>query len=58
MAYLAEWRLQKGLAMLETSRLTIQQIAASTGYRSPAAFTRAFSGKFGIAPRDYRQLTA
>lgn len=55
MAYLADWRLQKSLSMLEITRTSVQQIAVETGYRSPAAFTRAFAGKFGIAPTEYRR---
>lgn len=55
MAYLADWRLQKALALLVESRLDIRQIAGRTGYRSPAAFTRAFAARFGCSPREYRQ---
>lgn len=55
MSYLADWRLQKALSLLDSSRLTVSQIANKTGYQSPSAFTRAFSGKFGVAPRMYRQ---
>lgn len=55
MAYLTEWRLQKSLPLLETSHCSVKQIAGLAGYRSPAAFTRAFSGKFGLSPRQYRQ---
>ncbi len=58
MAYLSDWRLQKALAMLESSRKPIQQIAAETGYLSPAAFSRAFSSKFGIPPTDHRRALA
>ncbi len=55
MSYLADWRLQKALALLEDERLSVQQVASQTGYQSPAAFTRAFSGKFGRPPREYRR---
>jgi len=58
MAYLSEWRLQKALALLDDSRESIQQVATHTGYQSPAAFTRAFTGKFGVSPRDYRRISA
>lgn len=57
MAYLADWRLQKALSMLDGSRLSVQQIASQTGYQSSSAFTRAFSGKFGLAPTEYRYST-
>jgi len=55
MAYLSEWRLQKALCLLEDSRCTIGQVATRTGYRSAAAFSRAFAAKFGQAPREIRQ---
>lgn len=55
MAYLSEWRLQKALAMLDDSRSSVQQIASESGYQSPAAFTRAFAGRFGIPPTEYRR---
>jgi len=54
-SYLADWRLQKALALLDGSRRTVQQVAADTGYLSAAAFSRAFSGKFGLSPSDYRR---
>jgi AraC-like DNA-binding protein len=55
MAYLFEWRLQKSLQLLESSTLNVQQIALETGYKSSAAFSRAFSGQFGCTPSEYRQ---
>ncbi|GAB4224818.1 MAG: AraC family transcriptional regulator [Kiloniellaceae bacterium] len=56
MSYLADWRLQKALALLDRAPgSSVQQIAGQTGYRSPAAFTRAFTGKFGVAPSAYRR---
>ncbi len=58
MAYLSEWRLQKALALLDDSRCSVQQAAAKTGYQSPAAFTRAFSAKFGSSPTQYRRNLA
>ena len=55
MGYLADWRLQKALTLLEKTHLSVQQIAQQTGYHSASSFTRAFSGKFGMAPRELRQ---
>jgi len=55
MAYLFEWRLQKSLQLLESSTLNVQQIALETGYKSSAAFSRAFSGQFDCTPSEYRQ---
>ena len=58
MAYLSDWRLQKALALLDTSRASVKQVAGQTGYRSPAAFSRAFSGHFGLTPSEYRRNPA
>lgn len=55
MSYLLDWRLQKALSLLDGSRASVQQIAAASGYQSAAAFTRAFAGKFGQAPTEYRR---
>ena len=55
MAYLSDWRLQKALSLLDATRISVQQVALQTGYRSPAAFTRAFAGKFGMPPTEYRR---
>lgn len=54
MSYLADWRLQRSLLLLEQPRVSIQQVAHMVGYRSAAAFTRAFSQKFGLSPSKYR----
>jgi len=55
MSYLSDWRLQKALALLDDAHCSVKQIASQTGYQSPAAFTRAFSGRFGISPTEYRR---
>lgn len=55
MSYLADWRLQRALPLLDDARRSIQQVAVEIGYQSPAAFTRAFAGKFGVSPREYRR---
>lgn len=58
MAYLSDWRLQKALTLLHDPRASVQQVASLIGYDSPAAFTRAFSSKFGLAPTEYRREMA
>lgn len=55
MSYLSEWRLQKALSLLEDTGCSVQQAAAGTGYQSPAAFTRAFTTRFGYSPRDLKR---
>lgn len=54
MAYLADWRLQKARRLLK-QRASIQRVAADVGYRSAAAFTRAFSQRFGEPPSALRR---
>jgi len=53
-SYVADWRLQKALAMLDESNWSTREIATRSGYRSPAAFTRAFAAKFATSPTRYR----
>lgn len=55
MAYLGEWRLQKALARLAETQVSVKAVAHGVGYRSPAAFTRAFVQRFGAPPSDYRR---
>jgi len=58
MTYVADWRLQKALAMLDGDRVSVQEVAARSGYKSAAAFTRAFAAKFGVPPKAFRQVSA
>jgi AraC-like DNA-binding protein len=37
------------------ARLPIADIAARWGYRGPAHFTRAFTDRFGVGPREFRR---
>lgn len=55
MSYLTDWRLQKALSALSEAGHSVQQIAIESGYQSSAAFTRAFTTKFGIPPTEYRR---
>ncbi|HEX4917626.1 MAG TPA: AraC family transcriptional regulator ligand-binding domain-containing protein [Limnobacter sp.] len=41
--------------LLETSRLTVDEIAARVGYQDRANFTRAFKKRVGKTPSEYRQ---
>lgn len=50
MAYLTEWRLQRGLKLLADGKLPVKTIAARVGYTSAAAFTRAFRERFDCSP--------
>ncbi len=57
MAYLAEWRLQRALRLISGSAVPVKVVATQVGFQSAAAFTRAFTERFGSPPsrlmRDY-----
>jgi AraC family transcriptional regulator, activator of mtrCDE len=54
MAYITDWRLQRALNLLSESNTPIKTVAHRIGYRSAAAFTRAFSERFGCSPKEQR----
>ncbi len=54
MAYLTRYRLYQAQQQLHKSRASIAQISADVGYRSEAAFNKAFKRELGIAPGAYR----
>ena len=55
MTYVSDWRLQKAVYLLRQTPATVQTVANKIGYQSPAAFTRAFTQKFGESPSHYRK---
>jgi transcriptional regulator GlxA family with amidase domain len=54
-SWLLSQRLGRAEELLETTSLSIEQIAGIVGYRSAAVFREQFTGRRGIAPRDYRR---
>ena len=50
MEYVARWRMGVALTLLEDRSATVAEIAARLGYRSEAAFSRAFKRETGMAP--------
>lgn len=54
-AYATRWRLEAAQPALLDERQTISQVAASSGYSSEAAFTRAFVRVFGTTPGRWRR---
>lgn len=54
-AYLTRWRLQRARRVLLDSDDTVALVAAAAGYRSEAAFSRAFSRAYGVPPARYRR---
>ena len=53
MGYLANWRLDIARVELETGR-QVKSVATLCGFASPAAFSRAFSRRFGYSPKQRR----
>lgn len=53
--FLSEWRLRNARQRLHNPLNSVKVVARSVGYGSAAAFTRAFSRRFGRTPGDYRR---
>jgi transcriptional regulator GlxA family with amidase domain len=51
MGYLTDRRLQKARLLLGQPRASVKEVGYLTGYRSPAAFSRAYAQKFGHPSR-------
>jgi AraC-like DNA-binding protein len=56
MAYVTRWRMQVAMAALREERTTIAELASRLGYRSEAAFARAFKRETGMAPGAVRRM--
>jgi signal transduction histidine kinase/DNA-binding response OmpR family regulator len=48
-------RLRQGRALLETTNLSISEVAYAVGYTDPAYFSRTFSAEFGFPPTSIRK---
>lgn len=53
--YLSHLRLSHAKNLLETSDLSITEVAASAGFPSVSFFIRSFKGNYGITPLQYRK---
>ena len=53
--HLAKIRLSQAAAYLTTADLTLEAIAARTGYASTASLSKAFKRHFGLSPGTYRE---
>lgn len=54
--YLTLVRLQRAKTHLETSFLSIQQIAVAVGIPNPSQFTKSFKAAYGMTPVEYRKV--
>ena len=53
-AFLLKVRMRKAAALIREGRLSLKEIASAVGYRSEAAFNRAFARQTGETPGRYR----
>jgi AraC family transcriptional regulator len=53
--FISQRRLQRARLLLETSELSITDVASMANFSSQANFTRAFSRIIGISPGEYRR---
>ncbi|WP_414502490.1 GlxA family transcriptional regulator [Zymobacter sp. IVIA_5232.4 C2] len=54
-----QWWVQERLRLaqnaLETTRSTVEQIAAAVGFNSPITFRQHFKARFGVSPQEWRR---
>ena len=55
LAYLQELRVEQAKELLESTRLSIEQIVGKVGYSDVSAFRRLFAKRAGLTPAQYRQ---
>lgn len=53
--YIRNFRITKARHLLESSDISIDQVAEQCGYQRTNSFTRVFKQTYGISPRQYRQ---
>ncbi|WP_244639381.1 helix-turn-helix transcriptional regulator [Aureimonas endophytica] len=51
---LSNTRLERGLALLQTTAVPVSRIALECGFKTPSHFSEAFRERFGITPRQIR----
>ncbi|VGO15536.1 Arabinose operon regulatory protein [Pontiella desulfatans] len=55
-SYIQNYRINRAMALLRTSALSIADVAEEAGFGSPQAFSRIFKKETGHTPRAYRSL--
>ncbi len=53
-SYIRRLRIEKAAGKIRFSEMPITDIALSSGYETPAAFTKAFKQIIGVSPREFR----
>ena len=54
--YLTEIRIRQAIEYLNTTQLTVREIASLTGFSSPNYFSEVFLKKQGLPPNKYRRM--
>ena len=54
--FLIRQRVQHACRLLDTTSLSVGEVAERTGYADPYYFTRCFRRVMGVAPRAYRKV--
>jgi len=57
MQYVTRWRMHVALSALQEEGATVAELAGRLGYRSEAAFARAFKREIGLPPGAVRGRT-
>ena len=55
-SYIRRLRMERAGRKLRMGAVDITEVALAAGYESHAAFSKAFKGKYGISPSEFRQL--
>ncbi|MEJ5202979.1 MAG: helix-turn-helix transcriptional regulator, partial [Anaerolineales bacterium] len=55
LTYLRRYRIKQACDLLQTTDLTITQIALNVGFSDSAHFTHTFIREMGLSPRAFRQ---
>jgi AraC-like DNA-binding protein len=58
MQYVTRWRMHLALSALREEEVTVAGLASRLGYRSEAAFSRAFKRVVGVPPGAVRRSAA
>lgn len=53
--FLTEVRLSRAKELLSATKLSVEQVALSCGYRDTLVFSKAFKRSTGMAPKEYRR---
>lgn len=54
-SYIIRQRMQIAAHLLAHTEQSVSQIAYDVGYETPSSLTRAFRGKFGVSPKEFRE---